>query len=501
MSRGRRYSHEPKLNIKKVIAVILAIIVIIVFAIAIKKLISKDGMQNITAKTYASLYLNNKWGVIDNQANIVIEPVYDEMIIIPNNEKDVFICTEDVDYENNTYKIKVLNAKGKEILKEYNKVQAIENYDEYNNLWYEKDVLKFEKDGKYGLINLEGKIILEAEYEDIYALKGSKNSIITVKESKLGLVNNSGTKVVPNNYTQIKSLGEDTNLYIVRNEENNYGIEGKLEAKYQEIRELNHKDIYLVKENNQYKVINEEEQEVFKESFDDIIQIKDNIIVYAKNKKYGAYDIVENKKITCEYQELTYTCNNYFIAKKNNVYGIIDIENQIKEKIEYAKIGYYEEAQIFEMEVANTTNSKNIILNNHLEKIAEGMINEINSEKSYIRLWTEDGYRYYNLAGEEKDSREILLQNKIFLRKQNGKYGYIDKEGNVVVDYIYDDAKEQNEYGYAAVKKDGTWGAIDTKGNIVAPIEYSLDENLLIDFIGKYYLGKDINLRYYTNKQ
>ena len=23
------------------------------------------------------------------------------------------------------------------------------NYDEYNNLWYEENVLKFEKDGKY----------------------------------------------------------------------------------------------------------------------------------------------------------------------------------------------------------------------------------------------------------------------------------------------------------------------------------------------------------------
>ena len=40
MSRGRRYNNEPKLNIKKVIAVIIAIIVIVMFVIAIKNLIN-----------------------------------------------------------------------------------------------------------------------------------------------------------------------------------------------------------------------------------------------------------------------------------------------------------------------------------------------------------------------------------------------------------------------------------------------------------------------------
>ncbi len=500
MSRGKRYSHEPKLNMKKVIAVILAIIVIVVFMIAIKKLISNDTKENITAKTYFTVYLNNKWGVIDNNAHIIIEPVYDEMIIIPDHKKDVFICTENVNYEENTYETKVLNSKSKEILKEYHHVQAIENYDEYNNLWYEKGILKFEKNGKYGLITLEGKIVLEAEYEKIEALKGTKDTIITTKEQKIGAVNTIGTQIVPIKYTQIKSLGEDTNLYIVKDENNHYGIEGKLDTKYQDIKSLNHKDIYCVKDNNQYKVINEKEEVVFTESFDDIIQIKDNMIVYTKDQKYGAYDIEQNKKIPCEYQELIYTCNHQFIAKNNNSYGIVDIENQVKEKIEYASIKYYDDAQVFELEPKNSENSENRICNNNLEEIAKGIINEINSEKSYIRVWTEEGYRYYNLAGEERDARDILKQNQIFLKKENGKYGYIDKNGNVVVDYIYDDAKEQNEYGYAAVKKDGKWGSINTKGDIIGQINYSLDENLIIDFIGEYYLGKDINLIYYTNK-
>ena len=40
MERGKRYYEEPKLNIKKVIAVIVAILVVIMFVFTIKKLIT-----------------------------------------------------------------------------------------------------------------------------------------------------------------------------------------------------------------------------------------------------------------------------------------------------------------------------------------------------------------------------------------------------------------------------------------------------------------------------
>ena len=131
MSRGRRFKEtKPKLNIKKVIAVIMALLVLMMFIVAVKTLTKKD-FNNIDLKStsYFSLYTNGKWGVIDNNAKIIIEPVYDEMIIIPDNTKDIFICTYDVDYTNNTYISKVINSKNKQLFSEYTKVYAIENYE------------------------------------------------------------------------------------------------------------------------------------------------------------------------------------------------------------------------------------------------------------------------------------------------------------------------------------------------------------------------------------
>ena len=499
MSRGKRYNHEPKLNIKKVIAAILMVIVIITFVIAIKKLATSDNTKEMRVKEYYAFYQENKWGVIDSKAKVVIKPIFSEPIIIPDHTKDIFICTENVDYENGIYTSKILNAKNKEILKQYKKVQAIENYDENNNLWYEENVLAYQNDQNlYGLIDFKGKILVEPIYDEITSLKGTKGAILIKKDNKVGLVSTSGTTIIPSEYQSIRSLGENTNLYIVENENQQYGIYGVLDEKYQEIKPLGSKEYFCVKENNQYKLINQENEDLMTQKFDTIMQIKDSIIVYKKDNYYQAYDLESKTTFKNKYDEIQYTSDQYFIVKKKNVYGIIDLEENVKEKIEYANIHYDTTSGIYELEEKNNTSGMNKILNQKLQLITQGILEEVNINRTYLKVWTENGYQYYNLDGEIKNVNEVLLQNSLFLKKENGKYGFVNKEGNTVVECIYDDAKEQNSFGYAAVKKDGKWGAIDATGAIVGEIDNTLEDYLLVDFIGEYHLGKDINLMYYT---
>ena len=92
-SKGIRYDTEAKLNVKKVIAVIIAILVITMFIIVIRELLKQQ--DNVKEKTfitaYYPIYENGKWGVIDTKQNIIIKPTYEEMIIVPNNSKPIFI--------------------------------------------------------------------------------------------------------------------------------------------------------------------------------------------------------------------------------------------------------------------------------------------------------------------------------------------------------------------------------------------------------------------------
>ena len=71
-TRGRRYSDDSKLNYKKILAVVIAIAVIIMFALTIKHLLSYDITKFMAKKEYFAVYSENKWGVINSLGETVI---------------------------------------------------------------------------------------------------------------------------------------------------------------------------------------------------------------------------------------------------------------------------------------------------------------------------------------------------------------------------------------------------------------------------------------------
>ena len=181
MSRGKRYETEGKLNYQKVFAVIIAVIVIIMVVMIIKNVFVQR--EKLSKKyEYFTVFSSEKWGVINQDGEIVINPSYQEMIIIPDKTKDVFICTYDINEEDGTYKTKALNKKNEEIFTQYDQIQVLENIDDDDNIWYEKNVLKVMKNGRYGLIDLNGKKLLDCEYDEINVMKGIENSLLIKKE-------------------------------------------------------------------------------------------------------------------------------------------------------------------------------------------------------------------------------------------------------------------------------------------------------------------------------
>ena len=504
MSKGRRYDREEKLNYKKVFAVIIAIIVIIIAIIAIRKLFTKAKNTKTLEKTdYFALYSENKWGIIDSKGETIISPMYQEMPILIDKSKDIFLCTYDVNEEDGTYKTKVINNKNEEILTNYDKIEPLENHDTSENLWYEKDVLKVQKEGKWGLIDLDGKELSDIIYDNIDTLKGIENSIIVEKDGKKGLLNDKGSKIIDTEYADILNFGDDNkNGYITINSENKYGIisfsgEKILENQYEKIENIYGEKYFVIIENGKQILIDKQDNKILSDGYDEIKQIANSGIIFTKKNKYGLMDFEGNTKIEAEYEDLKEINTDIFVAKKNGKIGIIDQDKNEKLSFEYKDIKYNKKAGIYITEDENY-NSK--ILNSNFETKIEGILSEINTDDGYMKIKQGDEYKYYNFKFEEKEVKDVLTSNNLFLSKKDGKYGYVDLKGNTVIDYIYDDAREQNEYGYLAVKKDGVWGAIDKEGNTVIEPIYNLDNNLVVDFIGKWHLGQDLNMNYYCDK-
>lgn len=504
MSRGRRYDDGTKLNLKKVFATILAFLVI-VMAIVLIINFSKNARSN-DAKNVSNSYIaactGNKWGVINSSGNYVIDPIYDNMLIIPDSSKAVFICQRDVDYENGTYKSYAINDKSKELFTSYDSVEAIQNIDKYKQVFYDTNVLKVSKDGKYGLINFNGKELLGCKYDSIEPLSYVKNSFITVMDNKKGLVDNGGNIIIDNLYADIKGLTDKyEDGYIVKNDSSKYGLinynkKQILECKYNEIMNVAGSEMYVVKEGDDIELINKEGTVLQKNRFNKAVSIENGNVVAINDEKYGIVTSAGEVKVDYQYQFISYMFDQNYIAKKDDKYGIIGVNGETKLGFEYNLIEYLKEEGIIE---ATDASGKTHLLNTSFTEKASGIVSEVNTRLGYIKVKVEDGFKYYNFKLEEKSVQEVFPANTIFLSKKDGKYGFVNRNKEVVVEYNLEDATEQNEFGYAAIKINGKWGAVDGNGKIVVEPQYSLEQCILINFIGKWHLAPDLNANYYTD--
>ena len=424
------------------------------------------------------------------------------MIVIPNSKKDVFLCTYDVNYDDGTYKTKALNSKNEEIFTGNEQIEPVSSVDEGGNLTYNPNVLKIQKGGKYGLVNLEGKEILSCEYDEITLLPGVENAILISKDGNYGIVNEEGKIIIEPQYAEIINFGEEANAgFIVKNSEGKYGLvdisnNKVLETKYDKIQKTHEGDYYVVTESGTQKVIKKDGTESLstKNEIISILKNTEGVIYKTSDNKYGVMNLSGENIIESNYNQLEEAKTGMFIAKRDNKYGIIDEKNETKLEFNNQSIIYNEKGDFY---ITEDENYNNKILNNNYETKLEGILTDIDDEKGYIELKQGEEYKYYNFKFEEQKEEDIFTNNTLFVDKKDGKYGLIDKKGKTVVEYIYDEMTRQNEFGYVAVKKDGKWGAIDRNGKIVQDPIYELDDYLKVDFIGTWYLGKDLNMNYY----
>ena len=491
MSKGKRYDDEPKLNLKKVFGTIITIAVIVMIIVTINKILSKEAEKIQAEKvTYFSAYVDGKWGVINNSGTTIIDTTYDEMITIPNPEKAIFVCVYDVNEQTGEYKTKVINEKNEQLFTNYDRVEAIENFDEKQNIWYEKNLLRVVKNGKYGLIDYVGNTVLECEYDSITSLKSVDENLVVKKDNKVGVVNSVGQIIVPIEYKDVKILKEGyKNEYIIVDENGNSGIISTsgtviVTPSYKEIKYINSAEIYAVKIEEKWNLINKK-GEILNNSYDDYTYSKGDYVIVKKDNKYGIITISGEVKIEPIYEELRYAFSVYYIAKLNGKYGIINTDNTSIIPLEYSSMTYWEDKEIL---IADVTATETVLFDSNLTEKLRGIFV---FEQDYIKARVNGIDKYYTYKFEEKDSKDILTKNTLFVSKKDGKYGFVDSQGNVVVDYIYDEAKEQNAYGFAAVKLNGLWGSIDKSGKTVLQPQVNLDNNIYIDFIREWHLADE----------
>ena len=188
-----------------IVAAIIVLVIVGIFIYFIKFDKSKYKYENRAInRNYFLMSNENKYGVIDKNGNEIIKSNYD-IIEIPNPEKPVFICKKSYNIETSEYISEVYDDKGKELFTDFYRVEGIYIEEPVDEIYYQKDVLKYKENGKYGLINFEGKRITKAKYDDIQNLEFKEGMLLVKEKNKYGVINVKGEKILDSKYDKINS--------------------------------------------------------------------------------------------------------------------------------------------------------------------------------------------------------------------------------------------------------------------------------------------------------
>lgn len=414
---------------KNIIFISIIIIVVSMISIFIITRKHKDKLKYelevVTNIDYMLFSENNKFGVINKNGEIIIPSIYDE-IQIPNPSKPLFICMYDYNEQKQQYNIKVLNEKSEQILYQYVVVEAIKINSGTSNIPYEKSVLKYKENGKYGLIDFNGNIVLKARYDEINGLDYNEGLLLVKKNEKYGVININGAIVVKEKYDIIQSDG-------YYEEENDYKKSGFIVGKKTD-------------SGYRYGYINCSGKKVLDNKYNQIERIQninktdDIYLVAFENGRAGFYKNNKNV-IKHDYEDIGYDINNNcLILQKDSKQGIADFEGNIIIDIQYDNIfisGKYINAQKGDnVEIYDYTTKQKMNLENVIG------VNQILNSNYIIAITRDEKYKIYDnlnneFKGKEYDYLEYLYDD-YFIASNNGKYGIIDKNGTKIQDFKYD---------------------------------------------------------------
>lgn len=379
-------------------------------------------IDKIEKYNYFVLQENEKYGVIDTDGNTIIDAKFDN-VKLPNPSKDIFVC---YDGENT----KVLNSNNSEILSQYSNLEPIKLKNVASDLTYEKSVLTYKENDKYGIIDFSGNKLTEAVYDSIENLTYREGELLTQKDNRYGVININGYTIIDNLYDEISV---DTVSSEIDNKEYGYIVENKTQ------------------EGIRCGYINCDGELKLPLEYNEIIKIDDVKEIYLiarKNGKYGFYKNYENI-INFDYQSMEYSSENQMlIIQKGTKYGVSDLKGNIKIPLDYTSI------EIKGKYIYATTADDRYVYD------VEGKKQDID----FDTIITSTENKNYNITIKNKNSKNI--------------YGVIDSNGNIIIpeEYLY------LEYAYSdyfiVCGQNGKLGVINKDNNVVLDLKYDLVQKI-----------------------
>lgn len=411
-----------KNNNKKLIIIVILILFVIGLIVGItlgmnsKHTLKLEEIEAKDAK-YFILQKDNKYGVIDTNGQVIIEPQYDGLKI-PNPTKEVFICL--VDSNNEIWNAVDIN--NEKLWTNYTSVDAISLKTITSLVPYEKTVLKYQEGNLYGIMDYEGNKITEAEYEEIVNIDYKEGYLKVKKEENYGVIDIKGQKILDEEYENILSDG-------YYDEKTKYSEAGF---------------ILRVKTDDGYKfgyatTSGKVVLEPIYNEVNRITEIENNKDVYFITSLNGRYGLLKNNKtiLENEYINIDYDkTNEIVIAQKDSSKGVFDINGKNIIPIDYDTI-------IIGGEYINAIKDENTIIfdKNGNTINTEDASKEKVSDKYSIIIDKDDNYNIVDNSNKRLLNTNYsyleYFRDDLFIATNESKTGLIKADGSNVVPLEY----------------------------------------------------------------
>jgi len=357
---------------------------------------------------------------------------------------------------------------------------------------YEINYIQFLKDNKtinsyildnqssnYGFLSKKGNQITTSEFDQVTSFFGEYANVI--KDTISGYINKVGEVKWFPQYNKVLWYYHDVGVALKDEKFALINRDGTLitEFVYDEISFSNGR-YYKIKINDKIKVIDD----TGKTLFDNYI-IEENELIYNNKivvstntpiKREGLIDMKGNILITPVYDKLyssLFTNGSYLIAKLKNIVFHFDVNGKEIKKDKNAKSPFV---------IMYIKNNKYGFLDLHRKfKISGITYTKANKFSEDLAMVEKNGKAgFINKKGRKVISFKYLYDwrssfNEGFsvVKFKNEKFGYINKQGDIIVPGIYDEAsKFQEGLAKVEVEVDGKKMLIDTTGTQIVPPIY-----------------------------
>lgn len=379
-----------------------------------------------------------------------------------------------------------------------------------------KDYYTLYQDGKVGVINTSGEVLIEPIYDSIQIPNPKKPVFICLsnynkqKDSYNTTIRNEKNEEIFNQYEEVSSIkvngiaGEIPyeKSALKYKKDNRYGLlsfEGKEITKpiYEEIDSLPYKEgEFLVKKDGKYGVLNPKGTKMVNIEYDDITgdgyydkNYKNaGYIAGTKSEEGYLYSYLRNDGnvlLKKEYNdivrinEIEDSNNVYLIASKTGKKGLYKNSKQII-NCEYQSLEYNEECQL----LIAKRNDKYGIFNLEGKQILPVENSEVSIKGIHILATKDNKQTEYDLNGNPVNgvkykSISATANEDFFITvNQSNRYGLINKKEVEVIENKYAYLEYLTGQYFAVYSDDNKIGVIDSSGKIVLDMKYDVIQKI-----------------------